>query len=283
MTSLAIGASWLSREGKRTLRSLCPRPILEWREAQYYARYGEIELHFLDILCARGSVAIDVGAHDGCYVRPLRSLAGHVHAFEANPLLAHALSARFTRKVTVHEVALSREPGIARFCTPIVEGQPVLGCATISQEALGAYTNYREMEVPADTLDSFGFRDVGYIKVDVEGHEPDVLEGARATLAESHPNIMVEAIEWLAPGAIVRIERFLEKLDYEGYFVWRRTVLPIRLFDPALMQRREDSPNLLARLDERERFGPFVSNFLFLPSGKADALLTKLRQRLLHL
>jgi hypothetical protein len=60
------------REARRTMRSFCPQAVLNWREARYYARYGEVELHLLEFLCRRDRDAIDVGANDGSYVATSR-------------------------------------------------------------------------------------------------------------------------------------------------------------------------------------------------------------------
>src|SRR6266404_5337131 len=60
---------------RQALRSLCPRPLLNWREARFYARYGEVELHLLEFLCRADQDAIDIGANDGSYVHFLRRRA----------------------------------------------------------------------------------------------------------------------------------------------------------------------------------------------------------------
>ena len=62
---------WLVR-GKQTLRSICPQPILNWRETQFYARFGEVELHLLQFLCRPGEALTQP-----CWQVPLSSgLAG---------------------------------------------------------------------------------------------------------------------------------------------------------------------------------------------------------------
>jgi hypothetical protein len=48
--------------------------------------------------------------------------------------------------------------------------------------------------VQVETLDSFGFQDVGFIKVDVEGYEKFVLEGAQTLIAQSRPTIQLEIV-----------------------------------------------------------------------------------------
>ena len=46
--------------------------------------------------------------------------------------------------------------------------------------------------VALDTLDSFGLQDVDLVKIDVEGYESFVVQGARRTLIRSRPIVIVE-------------------------------------------------------------------------------------------
>ena len=59
-------------DARLALRAICPQPLLNWREARFYGRYGEVELHLLEFLCRRNADAIDVGANDGSYVHYMR-------------------------------------------------------------------------------------------------------------------------------------------------------------------------------------------------------------------
>ena len=72
MGATAKAGGNLYRESRQALRSFCPQAVLNWREARFYARYGEVELHLLEFLCRRDQDAIDVGANDGSYVHYLR-------------------------------------------------------------------------------------------------------------------------------------------------------------------------------------------------------------------
>src|SRR5512144_1215354 len=106
---LDVGHSY--SEARHALRALCPQPLLNWREARFYGRYGEVELHLLEFLCHREADAIDVGANDGSYVHYMRRYSRHVHAFEPMPGLAAALRRKFRHRVTVEEMALSDSKG----------------------------------------------------------------------------------------------------------------------------------------------------------------------------
>ncbi|MGO8126768.1 FkbM family methyltransferase, partial [Rhizobium ruizarguesonis] len=53
--------------------------------------------------------------------------------------------------------------------------------------------NVEEISVPTRRLDSYQFGPLGFIKIDVEGHELKVLKGSQAILNRDHPNLLIEA------------------------------------------------------------------------------------------
>src|SRR5829696_6158430 len=117
------------REARQALRSVCPQALLNWREARFYGRYGEVELHLLEFLCRRDRDALDVGANDGSYVHYMRRHARRVIAYEPLPALASALRQKFARGVTVQPFALSDQAGTIELRMPVVDGVVVIGCS----------------------------------------------------------------------------------------------------------------------------------------------------------
>lgn len=268
--------STLLRDTKRVLRSVVPAPILNWRETQFYARYGEVELHLMPYLCRPDRDTIDIGANDGCYVHFARKYSRQVIAFEPLPWLATGLAKRFGQSIEIHEVALSRTAGRTILRIPVVDDIPITGCATISLAASQQYPACREIEIATDTLDRLYRGEAGFIKIDVEGHEEGVLDGARETIARCQPRLLVEIDERLAPGAVDRIGSLFRSLGYRGYFIFQGSLLTIDRFDKNVMQRRANLPDLKAGLEARERFGRYIYNFLFLPPDYPDNLLRKM-------
>jgi FkbM family methyltransferase len=268
---------------RRAARAVLPQWVNNWREAQYYLRYGEIELHFLKFLCSRDKDSIDVGAHDGCYVHFLRHYSRHVFAYEPIPWLAAGLRRKFPHGVTVIAAALSRSDGTATLHVPIVGGQLVSGCSTMSDTAASSYGESRDIAVPVHKLDDVHVGDVGFIKIDVEGHEQAVLEGARETIARCRPYLVVEVMERLAPGGVRRVAQFFARHGYEGFFLYRWELLPVERFDAAVAQRDEDCPDLVASLKSRERPPRFAVNFIYLPGERSQVVLPRLEEELASL
>jgi FkbM family methyltransferase len=270
-------------EARQALRSLCPQALLNWREARFYGRYGEVELHLLEFLCLRDKDAIDVGANDGSYVHYLRRHARKVIAFEPMPSLADALRAKFRRGVEIRSIALSDRAGTVELHMPMVDGVTVTGCSTVSPTASATYPDHRAIEVPMATLDSVYEGEVGFIKIDVEGHEQAVLDGAVQTIRHCRPRLLVEIDERLSPGGLARTRAYFKDLDYRGYFVQAGHIEPMSLFSPDRLQNLADLPDLTAPLQQRERFGRYIYNFIFLPRDEPIETLRQISKRLSEL
>jgi len=265
------------------LRSICPQALLNWREARFYGRYGEVELHLLEFLCSRDKDAIDVGANDGSYVHYLRRHARKVIAFEPMPSLADALHAKFRHGVDIRSVALSDRAGTVELHMPVVDGVTVTGCSTVSPTASATYPDHRDIEVPMATLDSVYDGEVGFIKIDVEGHEQAVLDGAVQTIRRCRPRMLVEIDERLSPGGLARAKAYFKDLDYRGYFVQAGHVEPMSLFSADRLQNPADLPDLTAPLQQRQRFGRYIYNFIFLPRDEPIETLRQTSKRLSEL
>jgi FkbM family methyltransferase len=273
----------LLREIRKALRPVCPQALLNWREARYYGRYGEVELHLLEFLCQRNLDAIDVGANDGSYVHFLRRHARHVVAFEPMPVLAHTLGHKFRRGVTIEQIALSDSDGSVSLHMPVVDGVTVTGCSTVAPQACTAYPAHRAIEVPMDRLDNVYGGEVGFIKIDVEGHQQAVLDGAVKTIRRCQPRMLVEVEERLSPGGLAPAKAYFSDLGYQGYFVWQGRLEPIDQFSIKQMQSPANLPTLTAPLEQRERFGRYVYNFIFLPPGEPAETRKRLTDRLSRL
>lgn len=128
------------------------------------------------------SIVADIGAHIGTMTVPFAKMAGFVHAFEPMPqnlrLLRLNLEQNDIRNVEVHANALgSRE----EFVTLTSDND----ASSASHRITGPGT------IPVKTLDSFGL-DIDFMKIDTEGYEPNVFEGARDTIRRCRPAIFFE-------------------------------------------------------------------------------------------
>jgi FkbM family methyltransferase len=162
-------------------------------------RYEEPELRFVQSVLRPGDVAVDAGAHVGFFALHMASLVGrtgHVYAFEPMAENAELLERgveenRFHDRLTVDRRALGS-----------VTGPAVLSFATETLNRGGAFVLPFGAAPPADLahrvvetlrLDEYPCRrPVRFVKMDVEGAEPLVLEGADRLLCEDRPALLLE-------------------------------------------------------------------------------------------
>lgn len=95
--------------------------------------------------------------------------------------------------ITVHEVAASNEnEGSIDIIDHLDHGGHNHVVPTGSEVKLRS--SQQLVSVPKRTLDSYGFDDVDAIKIDVEGSELMVMEGARETITRCRPSVQVEIV-----------------------------------------------------------------------------------------
>jgi FkbM family methyltransferase len=175
-------------------------------------RSNEPELEILRELVPPGCTAIDVGANRGYYSYALAKFADRVEAFEPNPIMMQFARGKLGPRVRIHEVALADRNGQEKFYVP----QDERGFDQHLGGHLGSLhsgAKFAEYEVRVATLDSFAFDRVGFIKIDAEGCELAVIEGAKQTIALWKPNLVVELlVGWHDCSAM--IETITAKIPY---------------------------------------------------------------------
>lgn len=167
---------------------------------------------------------IDVGANIGMNTIEYATWAKEVHSFEPTPqtysmltrtvALAQAqgnsakgwyptptglADTTVSGKITTYPCALSSAPGTSK----IIIKKDNAGHNYLDNLHLPTRTGQirtRPTEPPTETvqlrtLDSYGFTDVDIIKIDVEGHEFDVVLGAEQTILKYLPVVQLEMVE----------------------------------------------------------------------------------------
>lgn len=238
----------------------------------YWLRSVEPEIRLLNQLSTADTIAIDVGAHYGIYTYFLLRHSQRVVAFEPNPFLANRLSQIFRSRVQVNLSALSDVPGKTKLVIPLSGTDQLSALASIEPGVAAGSTSTLVLDVPVSTLDTvdFGGGKVGFIKVDVEGHELKFLQGAAQILARDKPNLLIEAEERHRHDAVGSIERFLCGFGYKGYFLLDGALHPIGDFSVAVHQRIS-RPIPGSKADKV----PYVNNFIFLAN---EASLYRLKR-----
>ena len=238
------------------------------------------ELQFFGAL-HRPGVILDIGAHDGLLTLPFAQLPdARVHAFEPLPTAMARLRANLLAEfgtipphVTLHPEALGAASGEAVLTLPVLDGVAQEQWASLAKDySQHASVTRQAHRVPVITLDSLGLTNVTAIKLDAEGAEQEVLEGARATLTRSRPVLSLEVEERHRPGSTRDVPALLESLGYEGHYWHAGQLHPVASFDAATMQVASPDPAVFAASE------PYIFTFFFLPRENEAEFLGKLQR-----
>jgi FkbM family methyltransferase len=209
-------------------------------------------------------LSVDVGAADGTYLAYLLLYSARVVAFEPRPQAAARLRQHFgaTALARLEEVALSDVGGTAEIRIPAQ--RPMRSTIARSNKLAGA-SDVGMHTVRCARLDDYRMDPVGFIKIDVEGHELAVLEGARGTIDKYRPIALVEAEERHSAGSVAGVMGFFAELGYNGYFLLGGRLRPAAEFDAVTHQSSDHQPN-------GTRAGLYINNFLFVPRTKLQRI-----------
>jgi FkbM family methyltransferase len=213
-----------------------------WRALKARYRDQVPELAAMRRVLRPGDTAVDVGANKGSYLLWLSRWVGpgRVVAFEPQPSLAaylrDACAALSLANVTVEAKAVSRAPGERALYLPGGAASPgaSLNRRVADRDAC------REIPVPVVALDHYlpSTDPVTVLKIDVEGHEQAVFEGAARILAEQSPLLVFECEQrHLDRGSVYDVFNYLNALGYRGAFVAGRSLAPIAEFQVDRHQR----------------------------------------------
>jgi FkbM family methyltransferase len=157
-----------------------------------YGEWAQLEIDILANFIGDGDVVIDAGAFIGTHTRAFSKLvgpAGEVLAFEPNHIAFKFLAANISRSRYANIKATPDALGSTedrRFLGPAVSGNA--GHTRLSPTPRGS----EHRAVSVKPLDTFGIARVNFIKVDVEGMEHSILEGAPGLINTSKPVIFME-------------------------------------------------------------------------------------------
>ena len=120
-------------------------------------------------------VCLDIGSNIGQWTRPLAKKFNSVICFEPNPNFIECFKKNINEtNVTLWPYGLSNRDHSA------------------NQEFNSTILKEGEGDIECKTLDSFKFTDVDFVKIDVDGFEVPLLNGAIETLTDNDPVVNIE-------------------------------------------------------------------------------------------
>jgi FkbM family methyltransferase len=168
-------------------------------------------------------IIIDIGANIGVTALDwaTRLPAVHVHAYEPHPatfalLAANVAANHLAHQIETHQEAVGHHSGTLRLRT----GAASVLTTAYEAGATNGYLGAGELAVPMVSLNEViarcaGREPIALLKIDAEGAEADILEGATSTTLGEVLQIVLEYHDDMVPGALERCRRLLTKTGFE--------------------------------------------------------------------
>ncbi len=185
------------------------------RSLELYGEFSEGEIELFGQFLRPGMTVVEVGSNIGAHTVFLAQAvgpAGHVLAFEPQRVVYQTLCANLALNSITNARAWNSAVGnvAGEIVVPLLDYREEhnFGGLGLGEHAFGE-------RVPLVTLDSLQLNACHLLKVDVEGMEQNVLEGARQTIGRLKPILYVENDRKDKAAALIRC---IDALDYNMYW-----------------------------------------------------------------
>lgn len=154
----------------------------------YFNIYEQKDLAQAVELIPSGGTCLDIGANNGVFALEFaRKVGGSgiVHSFEPDPYIFSRLAYN-SRLNNYENILICHQKAVSN-----IDGMMSFYCSEPEHSGWGSLVEFRDVAVRSEavqtiTLDSFLAKEnistVDFIKIDVEAHEPELLEGSSASL-----------------------------------------------------------------------------------------------------
>ncbi len=185
------------------------------RSLDVYGEYSEGEVELFANILKPGNVVIEVGANIGAHTLFLAqqvTKTGVVIAFEPQRVLFQTLCANMALNNVLNAYCFQQAAG-AKVGTVVVPPLDYTHENNFGGLTLGSYQVGEQ--VPLTPLDAFNFSFCNFLKIDVEGMEKEVLEGATTLIGKFKPVIYLENDRQDKSDELIL---FLDSLSYKLYW-----------------------------------------------------------------
>jgi len=204
--------------------------LLEKRLKRAIKKNYEKELSIIDNFKNKNKDAVDVGVYRGIYSYKLSNEFKHVHSFEPNPILFPYLKKNLTkiiRNISLYNLAASDSNGEINLKIPSrnksifktnYEELYKLGAATIHAEnKIKKFDSLKVKKIKLD--DVLNDKIISFIKIDVEGHEKEVIDGSKEIINKNKPTLLVEIEKRHTGRSVNETIKFINNLGYNSHYL----------------------------------------------------------------
>ena len=190
----------------------------------------EKEIQIIDQFADKSKDALDIGVYRGVYSYKLSNYFKKIHAFEPNPLLypyLHKNLKKIIKNINLYNVGLSDKNGEVSLKLPTrskslfknnIEELFRLGAASIHPNK--TFKSFKSIPVKIKKFDDFNFENkIKFVKIDVEGHEIEVINGAKETIKKDKPIMLIEIEKRHSQRSVEDSIMLIKEHGYKCYYV----------------------------------------------------------------
>jgi FkbM family methyltransferase len=239
-----------------------------YRSLRYRYLLDRNEIDFIVKSVNTGDICVDIGCHKGGYLYWLQKKVGQngkIYAFEPQirlyNYLQEILNINHYDNVVLECKGISDHQGVSDFYIPRSKNGTSPGARI---NASGNSIDYKKIMIELVTLDQYFLENKIFpnlLKIDVEGHEKQVLLGGLELLKFCKPKILIECeYRHLKEGEdVFDVFKILTQIGYSGYFFSGNKSQPVSEFNKHIHQK-SDVENFW---DKKE----YINNFIFVASN----------------
>ena len=184
------------------------------------------EMLYVNSLLMNRRRFLDVGSNVGIYSYHFLRRMKKVEAFEPIKEITYRLEAHANGSLSIHNCALSNEVSTLPFHIPVDDrGNLIPSWASLEPLEQKCVTR----DVPVKRLDDFAFADVDLFKIDVEGHEMEVIKGGLDLINKFKPNLMIEIEEKHSKIPIQETINFISNMGYNVFCLKGKELVNIEM------------------------------------------------------
>ena len=221
----------------------------------YYKFKGYIDKEMLYVQehLNSNNTFLDIGANAGIYSYHFKNKMKKIVAFEPVKEILVSLENLNSRNVEIHNCALSNNNDYLEIHIPVDKhGNTISYIASL--EPRSENTIKRKIEVKM--LDDFNYQNVSLIKIDVEGHELEVLKGGYETINKYKPHLVIEIEQRHLAYDMSKTFNYIKGIGYEIFFINNSELCSINKFS----YDKHQKPYLDNVMNKN-----YINNFLCMP------------------
>ena len=212
--------------------------LLKKRLKRAIKRGYEKELKIIDKFGDKSKDALDIGVYRGVYSYKLSQHFKNIHSFEPNPLLYPYLERNLKKIVSnikLYNFALSDSNGVTELKLPLrskslfkdnIEELYQLGAATMHPK--NKIEKFKKVPIITKKLDDIKINDkIDFMKIDVEGHEKNVIQGGIETIKKNKPILLIEIEERHTKTAVIDIINYINSIGYKTFVSKKNNLINI--------------------------------------------------------